>query len=100
MFCRDLLSSFLYKLSVFPLSYGELIHVKFKVGNSPKVNELLKRSPDDCLQSSTRLLVIEAKDKNLERDFKQLVVELIAPDQILESSGSNYLYGDISLGGI
>lgn len=64
------------------------------------MNELLKRSPDDYLQSSTRLLVIEAKDENLKQDFKQLVVELIAPDQILESSDSNYLYGDISLGRI
>jgi len=73
-----------------------LTHVKVKVSYSLKVSEQLKGSLDYYLQAGNRLLVIEVKDENLERGFKQLAVELIALDRILESSDNNYLCGAIS----
>ncbi|MDE5101167.1 MAG: hypothetical protein O4861_23685, partial [Trichodesmium sp. St16_bin4-tuft] len=45
------------------------------------------------------LLVIEAKDENLERGFKQLAVELIALDKRTEPA-QNLLYGAVSIGKI
>ena len=75
-----------------------LTHVKVKVSYSLKVSEQLKGSLDYYLQAGNRLLVIEVKDENLERGFKQLAVELIALDRILESSDNNYLCGAISTG--
>ena len=45
------------------------------------------------------ILVIEAKDENLERSFKQLAVELIAFDKGTEAE-QNLLYGAVSIGKI
>lgn len=70
---------------------------KLKVSYPLEVDSQLKGSLDYFLQAGNQLLVIEAKDENLERGFKQLAVELIAVDRSV-GDGSNLLYGAVSIG--
>jgi hypothetical protein len=63
------------------------------------VNAQLKGSLDYLLQTQQSLLVIEAKNEDLERGFVQLAVELIALDQWIESD-QTILNGAISTGTI
>jgi len=62
-------------------------------------NDQLKGTLDYYLQAQNNLLVIEAKNSDLERGFVQLAVELIALDQWTDSPAS-HLYGAISTGEI
>ncbi|CAN1212129.1 Type I restriction enzyme R protein N-terminal domain-containing protein [Tumidithrix helvetica PCC 7403] len=57
----------------------------------------LRGELDYFIESHNQLLVIEAKDENLERGFKQLAVELIAVEQMLEDN-RQYIYGAVSIG--
>lgn len=80
----------------------ELIHytqVRLKVEYPLVVNEQLKGTLDYYLQSQTELLVIEAKNADMQRGFTQLAVELIAVDQWSPLS-SPKLYGTVSVGNI
>ena len=70
---------------------------KLKVSYPLDVEPQLKGYLDYFLQAKNQLLVIEAKDENLERGFKQLAVELIAVDRGLEEGG-NQIYGAVSIG--
>ncbi|ASC70038.1 hypothetical protein XM38_009680 [Halomicronema hongdechloris C2206] len=63
------------------------------------VSNLLKGSLDYFLRSHQNLLVIEAKNEDLERGFVQLAVEFIALDQWLETEES-MLLGAVSTGTI
>ena len=63
------------------------------------VNNQLKGSLDYLLQNHQILLVIEAKNEDLERGFVQLAIELIALDQWIESEHP-LLQGAISTGNI
>ena len=63
------------------------------------VNNQLKGSLDYLLQNHHTVLVIEAKNEDLERGFLQLAIELIALDQWIESDQPT-LYGAISTGNI
>lgn len=63
------------------------------------VSNLLKGSLDYFLRSQQSLLVIEAKNEDLERGFVQLAVEFIALDQWLEMEQS-VLLGAVSTGTI
>lgn len=84
----------------------DLIHytrVKVKVGYPLAVSEQLKGALDYYLQSQNHLLVIEAKDENLQREFTQLGVELIAIDRAIaqgQQPESQCLYGAVSIGNI
>ncbi|ESA35573.1 hypothetical protein N836_11280 [Leptolyngbya sp. Heron Island J] len=82
------------------LELVHLIHVKVKVSYSLKATEQLKGLLDYYLQSGDSLLIIEAKDENLERGFKQLAAELIALDKVTDASAGNLLYGAVSIGRI
>ena len=66
------------------------------------VSQQLRGSLDYLLQTDASLLVIEAKNEDLERGFVQLAVELIALDEWLdgELGETDYLYGAISTGNI
>lgn len=80
----------------------ELIHytqVRLKVEYPLVVNEQLKGTLDYYLQSQSELLVIEAKNADMQRGFTQLAVELIAVDQWSPLSSSK-LYGAVSVGNI
>ncbi|MGK7918403.1 MAG: hypothetical protein AB4080_00115 [Trichodesmium sp.] len=72
---------------------------QLKVSYPLEIEPQLKGSLDYFLQAGNNLLVIEAKDENLERGFKQLAVELIALDKGTESE-HNLLYGAVSIGKI
>ena len=80
----------------------ELIHhtqAKTKVSYSVNVNDQLKGELDYLLQTNSTLIVIEAKNADLQRGFTQLAVELIA----IEKTGITdqpQFYGAVSLGNI
>ena len=63
------------------------------------VNHQLKGSLDYLLQNKQTLLVIEAKNEDLERGFLQLAIELIALEQWFESE-QVILQGAVSTGNI
>jgi hypothetical protein len=63
------------------------------------VSSQLKGSLDYLLQNHQTLLVIEAKNEDLERGFVQLAIELIALDQWIDSE-QPILQGAISTGNI
>ncbi|PSN11235.1 hypothetical protein C7293_25080 [filamentous cyanobacterium CCT1] len=63
------------------------------------VSNQLKGSLDYLLQTGNTLLVIEARNEDLERGFVQLAIELIALDQWI-ASDQTFLQGAISTGNI
>ncbi len=73
--------------------------VKIKVEFPLNVSEQLKGTLDYYLQSQQNLLIIEAKNSDLERGFMQLAVELIALDKWTDNP-SEPLYGAVSTGEI
>lgn len=74
-----------------------------KVAYALTVNNQLKGELDYFIESNSEVnhqfLVIEAKDENLERGFKQLAVEMVALAHILEE-GQRYIHGAVSIGKI
>lgn len=76
-----------------------------KVAYTLTVNNQLKGELDYLIESNIKsngevnhqFLVIEAKDENLERGFKQLAVEMVALAHIIED-GQRYIYGAVSIG--
>ncbi len=74
-------------------------HAKVKVEYALNINNQLKGVIDYYLKSENQLLVIEAKNADLERGLVQLAVELIAFDNWLPIDNS-ILYGAVSIGNI
>jgi len=74
-------------------------HPKIRVEFPLRLNHQLKGSLDYYLESENNLLIIEAKNSDLERGFMQLAVELIALDQWTDKD-SPLLYGAVSTGDI
>lgn len=62
------------------------------------VSRQLKGSLDYLLHTKTDFLVVEAKNEDLYRGFKQLAVELIALKEWLNDPEINFLYGAVSTG--
>lgn len=80
----------------------EVVHytqVNIKVEWPIMVNDQLKGTLDYYLESDTKLLIIEAKNADLESGFAQLAVELVALDQQNDNDNS-HLYGAVSTGNI
>ena len=79
----------------------DLIHytrAKLRIGYAVKASDQLKGELDYYLEAKNSLLVIEAKNADLQKGFTQLAAELIAMDQLLDSD--SILYGAISTGNI
>jgi len=74
-------------------------HAKIRVEFPLEVTEQLRGTLDYYVQAKTNLLIIEAKNADLQRGFTQLAVELIALDKWLESDPA-WLYGAVSMGNI
>ncbi|TAE59196.1 MAG: hypothetical protein EAZ76_16175 [Nostocales cyanobacterium] len=74
-------------------------HAKVRVEYSLNVNDQLKGIVDYYLKSENQLLIIEAKNADLERGVVQLAVELIAFDHWSPIDNS-ILYGAVSIGNI
>ncbi len=64
-----------------------------------ELDYFLESNPKSKDQGNHQFLVIEAKDENLERGFKQLAVEMVALTHIL-NEGQRYIYGAVSIGKI
>ena len=62
------------------------------------VSRQLRGSLDYLLHTKTDFLVVEAKNEDLYRGFKQLAVELIALKEWLDDGEINFLYGAVSTG--
>jgi hypothetical protein len=59
---------------------------------------ILKGSIDYLIRSSTELIVIEAKNADIDRGFTQLSVELITIDALMDIKDSKLLYGVVTMG--
>ncbi len=62
------------------------------------VEERLKGTLDYFLRAAHNLLVVEAKQGDLQKGFKQLAVELVALDRWAEDSPEARFYGAVSTG--
>lgn len=79
----------------------DLIHytqAKLRIGYVLKATEQLKGELDYYLEARNNLLVIEAKQADLQKGFTQLAAELMALEQLTEDP--NILYGVVSTGNI
>lgn len=74
-------------------------HAKLKIEYSISVNNQLQGKLDYLLRSKTNLIVIEAKQADINRGFTQLATEIIALDQWIDSSQSEIL-GAVTTGNI
>lgn len=81
------------------LDLARHLDVKIRVEYPIEINERLRGTLDYYLQASHDLLIIEAKNADLQRGFTQLAVELIALDQ-LAANTNDRLYGAVSLGNV
>ena len=81
------------------MSLIHYIKVRIRVAYSLVVSEQLKGELDYYLQGQHQLLVIEAKNADLQKGFTQLAVELIALDTDKRAS-QNSIYGAVSIGNI
>jgi hypothetical protein len=77
------------------LHFDIRIHPEFSL----EVRDTLKGSLDYLLEGHESLVVIEAKQGDMFRGFRQLAVELIAVDEWVETS-STMLYGCITIGDV
>ena len=74
-------------------------HARIKVEYPLDVGPQLKGTLDFLLRAEQRVVVIEAKNADLQRGFMQLAVELIALDRWLgDESSHELLYGAVSIG--
>lgn len=81
---------------------ADLIHysrAKLKIEYSIKVSNLLQGKLDYLLRSITNIIVIEAKQADINRGFTQLATEMIALDQWIDSQQSEIL-GAVTTGNI
>jgi hypothetical protein len=81
------------------LDLARYTHVKVKVEFPVDVSDHLKGTIDYFIQAPHHLLVIEAKNADLQRGFTQLTAEMIALDQWIEPT-NRLLYGAVSIGNI
>ncbi|MEN8220778.1 MAG: hypothetical protein ABFS56_31385 [Pseudomonadota bacterium] len=79
------------------LDYVEMeIDVEYPVN----INERLKGNIDYLIHTSKEIIVIEAKNADMDKGFTQLAVELIAMDHYLENEAGDILYGVITIGDV
>lgn len=79
----------------------DVIHytrAKLRIGYAVKASEQLKGELDYYLETQHTLLIIEAKNADLQKGFTQLATQLIAMDYLVESG--SLLYGAVSTGNI
>jgi hypothetical protein len=79
----------------------DLIHytrAKLRIGYGLKANDQLRGELDYYIEAQNSLLVIEAKNADLQKGFTQLAAELIAVDKLVE--GNAKLFGAVSTGNI
>ncbi len=77
-----------------------LTDAKIRVEYLLKVDDRLQGKVDYFICAKHSVLIIEAKNAELERAFKQLAAELVALDRWLEESTDSKLYGAVSIGNV
>ena len=77
-----------------------LTDAKIRVEYPIKVDDRLQGKLDYFVAAKHKVLIVEAKNAELERAFKQLAVELIALDRWLDDSSDPLLYGAVSIGNV
>jgi len=82
-----------------PVLLALLDYVDFTIDleYSIQVDENLRGTVDYLLRSNHNLVVVEAKNADMERGFNQLAVELIAVAHSLDQT-SGYIYGAVTVG--
>lgn len=80
------------------LEVARIAEAKVKIEFPLDVSRQLKGSLDYLLHTKSDFLVVEAKNEDLYRGFKQLAVELIALERWLDDDELNNLYGAVSTG--
>ncbi len=73
---------------------------KIRVEFALEVDDRLKGTVDYFLRAAHNMLVVEAKNADLERGFTQLAVELVALDLWSDDSSDPRLYGAVSVGNV
>jgi hypothetical protein len=81
------------------IDLARYVQVKVRIEYPLKVTEQLQGTLDYYLQAEQQLLVIEAKNADLERGFTQLAAELIALD-LWTDAPVPLLYGAVSIGNV
>ncbi len=77
-----------------------LADAKIRVEYPLKVDDRLQGKLDYFVLAKHKVLIVEAKNAELERAFKQLAVELIALDRWFDDSPDPLLYGAVSIGNV
>ncbi len=77
-----------------------LTDARIRVEFSFKVDDRLQGKVDYFILAKHKVLIVEAKNAELERAFKQLAVELIALDRWLDDSTDPLLHGAVSIGNV
>lgn len=82
------------------LNVARYLKIKIRIEYYLDVTKQLRGTLDYYIQNEDNfLLVVEAKDENLQHGFTQLTAELIALDQWIESDNPT-LYGAVSIGNV
>jgi len=89
-----------FLISPLLIELAQLIDITIETENTIFVNDKLAGSFDYFVQGKQNLIVIEAKNKDMEGGFKQLAAELIALDCYDDLQNRPLLYGAITLGDI
>lgn len=88
-----------FYLSPFFWDLLEQLDFRLNIEYNIEVNEYLRGVVDYVLRSASDLLVVEAKNADMERGFTQLAVELIAISQYVDSAPSK-VYGAVTTGNL
>ena len=86
-----MIASLLYEVI---LNLDAKLNVEYPIDIDNKLNGLI----DYLIRSKQELIVIEAKQGDLEKSFNQLAAEMIALDQYEDSQAPKVLYGAITIG--
>jgi len=78
----------------------DYIDIDIDVEYPININERLKGNIDYFIHASKEIIIIEAKNADMDKGFTQLAVELIAMDHYLENKTTDILYGVITIGDV
>lgn len=88
-----------FYLSPFFLDLLDRLDFRLNIEYPIDVNDYLRGVVDYLLRSTHNIIVVEAKNADMERGFTQLAVELIAVSEYLENISSQ-IYGAITTGNL
>ncbi len=79
----------------------DYIDIEIDVEYPIHINEKLRGNIDYFIHASNKMIIIEAKNADMDKGFTQLAVELIAMDHYLENEEvTDKLYGVLTIGDV